>query len=282
MPLDDNLNGFYYKYISNAIGYTYTLAWSISFYPQVISNYSRSSTVGLSADFVLLNLFGFVCYATFNAAFYWSEAVMHAYQNRHENESETLVQFNDVIFAFHAVLICVIRLGQVVYYGDGSSSSIGSRESTVSSSIRNPSPLVRYFLISILLASVFYALLIILTRGGVGEASCENGNKLCQLLDWLDFLYMLSFIKLLITITKYIPQVILNHKRQSTDGWSIWAILLDFMGGILSMLQLVLDCYNLNDWSGISGDPAKLGLGFISIIFDVSEHYVPFDDLASL
>ena len=80
-------------------------------------------------------------------------------------------------------------------------------------------------------------------------------------------------MKLFITITKYIPQVVLNYKRQSTEGWSIWNILLDFMGGVLSTLQLVLDCWNIDDWEGIVGDPAKFGLGFVSIIFDVSAFY---------
>lgn len=59
-------------------------------------------------------------------------------------------------------------------------------------------------------------------------------------------------------------------------GWSIWNILLDFTGGVLSVLQLVFDCADLKDFSGISGNPAKFGLGFVSIIFDVLfmvQHY---------
>jgi cystinosin len=75
---------------------------------------------------------------------------------------------------------------------------------------------------------------------------------------------------------RYIPQVLLNSRRKSTIGWSIWNILLDFTGGVLSVLQLVFDCTDLKDFSGISGNPAKFGLGFVSIIFDVVfmvQHY---------
>jgi hypothetical protein len=36
---------------------------------------------------------------------------------------------------------------------------------------------------------------------------------------------------------KYIPQVVLNQRRQSTVGWSIWNVLLDFTGGTLSLVQ---------------------------------------------
>ncbi|KAL3907351.1 MAG: hypothetical protein SGARI_003578 [Bacillariaceae sp.] len=59
-------------------------------------------------------------------------------------------------------------------------------------------------------------------------------------------------------------------------GWSIWNILLDFTGGCLSILQLVLDCADMKDFSGITGNPAKFGLGFVSIVFDLIfmvQHY---------
>ena len=42
------------------------------------------------------------------------------------------------------------------------------------------------------------------------------------------------------------------------------------MGGILSFLQLILDCWNTSNWDAISGNVAKLSLGVISIVFDVS------------
>lgn len=61
---------------------------------------------------------------------------------------------------------------------------------------------------------------------------------------WLDFLYTLSYIKLAITLMKYVPQAVLNYRRKSTSGWSIGNILLDFTGGTLSMLQMILNAYN--------------------------------------
>ncbi len=73
------------------------------------------------------------------------------------------------------------------------------------------------------------------------------------------------------------PQVYVNYRRKSTVGWSISQILLDFAGGITSILQLVIDASLQADWSGISGNPVKFGLGNISILFDVifmTQHYV--------
>jgi cystinosin len=94
---------------------------------------------------------------------------------------------------------------------------------------------------------------------------------------WLDFLYYCSYIKLAITLIKYIPQAVMNYRRQSTVGWSIGNILLDFTGGMLSMLQMILDSYNFDDWASIFGDPTKFGLGLFSVMFDILfilQHYV--------
>ena len=36
----------------------------------------------------------------------------------------------------------------------------------------------------------------------------------------------------------------MNFRRQSTEGWSIGNVLLDFTGGTLSILQMILQSYN--------------------------------------
>lgn len=75
------------------------------------------------------------------------------------------------------------------------------------------------------------------------------------------------------------PQVLTNHRNRSTEGWSIAQILLDVVGGVLSILQLGIDSYLQGDWSGLTGNPTKLALGNISIFFDVIfmvQHYLMF------
>lgn len=96
----------------------------------------------------------------------------------------------------------------------------------------------------------------------------------------LDIVYTLGYIKLLITILKYIPQAHLNYKRGSTAGWSIYNILLDTTGGILSLAQLFLDSALAGDlWGGTFGNPLKLGLGLVTLGFDgifLCQHYIWF------
>ena len=44
-------------------------SWSVSFYPQVLLNFQRKTSVGLSFDFLLYNVLAFSCYATFTCEF---------------------------------------------------------------------------------------------------------------------------------------------------------------------------------------------------------------------
>ncbi|RLN54123.1 hypothetical protein BBJ29_009430 [Phytophthora kernoviae] len=93
----------------------------------------------------------------------------------------------------------------------------------------------------------------------------------------LNFLYLLSYVKLMTTLVKCLPQIALNYQRKSTVGWTIWNVLLDIAGGMLSIGQQVLDSAATHDWTAMTGDPVKFSLGFVSIIVDVVfilQHYV--------
>lgn len=245
-PKNHSLPSVWYQYVSAAIGYIYFLAWSVSFYPQVMINFKRQSTVGLSPDFCVLNVLGFACYAAYNASFFWSSTIQDAYRRRHGPDAEITVQSNDVAFAIHALVLSSVTVLQIVYYGGG----------VQALQLSKPIAMV---IVGILTVCALYPILLWITHGAI-----------------IDFLYLLSFVKIGISLIKYIPQVILNVRRKSTVGWSIWNILLDFTGGCLSVLQLVLDCADMRDFSGITGNPAKFGLGFVSIVFDLIfmvQHY---------
>ena len=270
---------------------------SVSFYPQVISNFKRKSTVGLSPDFVVLNVIGFACYTAYNAAFYWNHSIQEMYKERFGPGAEITVQSNDVAFAIHALVLSVITLVQILYYSTTASGS----------TVRLSRPVLFVILgISILCAG--YPLLVVLGPHSAPGYYDGDSNTMGKF-NWLDFLYLLSYIKIFISTIKYIPQVFLNIRRKSTVGWSIWNILLDLTGGTLSDLQvskqvleidamnrgvnvvthicfcfvaftltfqLVLDCADMKDFSGITHNKAKLALGSLSIVFDLiflAQHY---------
>ncbi|CAJ0907904.1 13206_t:CDS:2 [Entrophospora sp. SA101] len=217
--------------VSNVIGWTYFLAWSISFYPQAILNWKRQSVQGLSIDFLWYNVYGFMCY---------SAKIQKEYQDKNGNK-DNLVRANDVFFALHALLLSTITLVQSFIY-------------------KVTSTFIKISLVMMILISI-----------GIYFSKFQ----------WIDLIYFLSYIKLLISLIKYVPQAFLNFKRKSTIGWSIHNILLDFTGGVLSNFQLIFDAYLTNNWSGIMGDFVKFGLGFLSITFDLLfmiQHYLLYQD----
>ena len=103
------------KIVIQIVGWIYFFAWSISFYFQFILNYQRKSVVGLNFDFLALNLLGFTCYAIFNAALLFSDSVQHEYYNRY-TYSRIPVEYNDLFFAVHAVIITILTIFQCFIY----------------------------------------------------------------------------------------------------------------------------------------------------------------------
>ncbi|KAF9119480.1 hypothetical protein BGW39_000278 [Mortierella sp. 14UC] len=238
--------GGFGPFLSYLIGWAYFIAWSASFYPQAILNWRRKTVQGLSMDFVHLNVVGFLCYSIFNLAFFFSSEIQEEYKRRNDGQ-ENLVRANDVFFAVHALILSTFTLVQTWVYK------------------RDEGQRVSGFAWAFLLTSGVSVVFL------VGRALQGKGYE------WIDILYFLSYIKLVISFIKYCPQVYINWAAKSTVGWSIHNILLDFTGGALSIGQLVLDAYISDDWSGISGDPVKFGLGFLSIAFDlvfITQHYV--------
>jgi cystinosin len=232
-----------------------------------------------------LNVIGFTCYTLYVCALYYSPTIQNLYHDKYGPDSQISVQSNDVAFAVHALLLTIATLAQITYY-DGSLWSSRQPQGT--------SRLISYIIVVLLCVMLFTPAVVI-----------SSGSWHRWTFTWLDYFYLLSFVKIVVTMIKYIPQVVLNYQRKSTLGWSkfmracvriadtsdlltllrsitppclgIWQILLDFSGGILSDLQLVGDCYVLGDWSGITGNLAKLLLGLVSILFDyifMLQHYV--------
>jgi cystinosin len=88
---------------------------------------------------------------------------------------------------------------------------------------------------------------------------------------------LIGIIKVFLTATKYTPQAVMNYRQQSTAGFSVWAVLLDLSGAVLSLMQLVLDSSLQGDWSGAFANVTKLLLGNITLLFDIVfiiQHFV--------
>nr|XP_056721006.1 cystinosin [Euleptes europaea] len=231
------------RILDQVIGWIYFFAWSISFYPQAFKNWKRKSVVGLSFDFIALNLTGFIAYAVFNVGLFWIGSVKEQFLQQFPNGLNP-VDSNDVFFSLHAVAVTLFIIFQCCIYEKGSQK-------------------VSWIVVGLLALAwifVFATLFVAVVRE----------------ITWLQFLFYFSYIKLGVTLVKYFPQAYMNFRRKSTEGWSIGNVLLDFTGGSFSLLQMFLQSYNNDEWKLVFGDPTKFGLGLFSIIFDIVfiiQHY---------
>eukprot|EP01107_Rhizomastix_libera_P015826 TRINITY_DN6197_c0_g1_i1.p3 TRINITY_DN6197_c0_g1~~TRINITY_DN6197_c0_g1_i1.p3 ORF type:complete len:143 (-),score=29.60 TRINITY_DN6197_c0_g1_i1:37-465(-) len=69
----------------------------------------------------------------------------------------------------------------------------------------------------------------------------------------------------------------MNYKRKCTEGYSIFGVIPDFGGGVLSMCQTIINCVHVGDWDEMFGNPAKFGLSLVTLAYDLMfmfQHYV--------
>lgn len=240
MPKNPDLITSWYRTLSSIIGYIYFVSWSVSFYPQLITNYEKKSMDGLSTDASILAFLNYACYTIYNAFFFWNEGIRQEYKDRHGADAKVTVQSNDVAFSMHALLMNIILISQITYYGGYKS---------------RPISWITIGIVGCVLAMSVGYIVCIYLYGWL----------------WIDFLYLMATVKLVLTILTYLPQVLLNYQRKSTSGWNLWNVIFDCTGGVLSMLQLVLDSVDLGDFqNGLLGNIPKLILGFITLSFDAT------------
>jgi len=220
---------------SQIIGWIYFVSWSISFYGQIYVNYKLKSVRGFKLDFAALNLVGFTFYSLYTS---------EGYYNPNNNYGLGEVEIQDLLFAYHALVMVIITCIQCMIYERG--------DNTVSLPARI---LVVTYVVA---ATLFY----FVTKAEGWTSSDFN---------WF---LLLGYMKLSISTIKYTPQVYWNYLRKSTFGWSIFNILCDFCGGFFSIAQTVVDTIN---GGGSDFNVIKFSLGNISMVFDVVfmiQHYV--------
>ncbi|KAG9778269.1 hypothetical protein KCU88_g4328, partial [Aureobasidium melanogenum] len=206
-------------------------------------NWKRRSTSGLAIDFPTLNVLGFFCYTISTCSFSYSPTIRAQYTARHPASPEPTVRFNDVAFGVHALVMRASGPVLVIVWGS--------------------------------IVAIVALIILVMSYSGWQRQDPQDWA-------WIDVVYALEYVKLICTLVKYIPQAWVNYKRKSTQGWSILQILFDITGGVLSLLQLVIDASLQDDWSGITGNPLKLGLSNISIAFDllfIVQHYLLYPGL---
>jgi len=220
------------KILSAIIGWIYFFAWSISFYGQFYTNWKLKSVEGYKLDFQILNFTGFAFYSyIYIVGYFWQD------KNPFDNYGLGKIEIQDLLFAVHAfIMVCVVGV-QCFIYPRG----------------KNQISLTAWGLVAFYWVAAPATYLFFRTFNWWTED--ENFN----------FVLLIGYFKLSISLIKYISPAYWNYKRKSTIGWSIENILLDFTGGLFSVLQTVI--LLAADHAKIN--PIKFILGNVSMAFDV-------------
>ncbi|XP_074640761.1 cystinosin-like isoform X1 [Tubulanus polymorphus] len=240
--------------INDVFGWVYVIAWSASSYPQIVENYQRKSVIGLSFDYTLINSIGFSAYSLYNVGMLWIPAVIEDYQNLHQRDINP-VQINDVCFALHGLLCCYILIIQCFIYERGNQK-------------------LSWMVVGLSVVMCLYCLVLAVLT------ACDVFG-----LSWFTCFLYISYVKILVTLIKYAPQALLNYRRKSTNGFNIYGIIGDMIGGIFSILQLFLLAYNNDAWNSLFGDFTKFALGIISFLYDILfmvQHYILYRNMLPL
>lgn len=231
-----SFNSFPLEMLYYVLGWTAFSSWSISFYPQVILNFSRKSVVGRNFDFVLLNLTKHSSYLIYNASLFFSPVVQRQYREKYGADEMIPVAANDVAFSTHAVLLTAFELFQIVIYDRGN-----QKVSRIAIGIFS----LAWFSVAV---CVFIAI---------------PGHS------WLWLVSIFNIIQVCMTVIKYIPQALLNFRRRSTVGFSIGNISLDFFGGVANYCQMAVQSIDQNSWVNFYGNIGKTMISLVSIFFDI-------------
>jgi cystinosin len=253
--------------------------------------------IGLSIDFQLLNILGFLSYTIYNSALYYSTVVREQYQAVHSGQLPA-VHINDVAFSIHALVLSSISLTQCFLYRTthNNNDDENFEENFEEENIVERTPQHHHhhkpataslvaISIAVIISTIWAGVIFLTPTVDPPPTPCTWASKSScppeSIFTWLTWLYFLSGIKFLVTLVKYMPQVVLNCQRQSTEGWNVWNVLLDFEGGVLSLAQQIIDAAVCQSLIPLIGSPIKFGLSLISMVFDVIfmvQHFVLYPD----
>ena len=226
-----------YNYISHCLMYVYASSWCIRYYPQIILNIHRRSTLGLSIDTLCISIIGFLLYTIYNIYFYFQPDRNKYYlTNRNDNDNMSqiskrsihkfneIIDFGDLFFSIHAVVAILIIIIQCLWY-DGIA--------------QLPQPYTLAIMSMIILFSFIYLFIIYYI---------SNDKDPFTLVDWL---FSISIITVITETTRLIPQFMINYESHIFIGIDLGAVTLDLIGGLASFSQVVFDSYDMYGYDHI-------------------------------
>jgi cystinosin len=239
--------------LSSVVGWAYVISWGVSNYPPILSNYALHSVQGISIDYIYFNSMGFILYTLYTGTMWASPVVRQEFYM--ENKEWPLIRLNDLIFGVHNLCTNSIVMSQA--YCSNFKKNDNQRLSGIAK-------IVLSIVILYLLGGSFYIY------------KTQKFEPIANVFNWMHLVTSLGLVKICMSICKNIPQIIYNYNRKSTHGWPILMIWFDFFGALLSLIQLLIDAYKVNNICAIFDNKPKLFLAiqvFIADFIFFFQHY---------
>jgi cystinosin len=180
-------------------------------------------TTGLSPDFVWINPIGHLALGLWSFGAYFSSSARRQYAQRHDG-AEPQVTKSDLAFSAHAVFFATVTLAQVLYYNhrqtrhshsaDAGSETARLLDTDTSKEVDGAEPTGPSVLTKVSLTGVILGAIVGIMMVWAGYV---------EMLDWL---YYVSAVKLGISVVKYVPQVTLNYRLKSVEGFAVSVVVL--------------------------------------------------------
>ncbi len=258
------------------------------------------SVEGISPDFLFINILGYISYLLSLLLQYFGTGVREEYARRHSDieikhipipnlgidntveyevptlelvtfvneKNYPLIAVNDLAFVIHGLICTSITLLQYLKWKHKIQG--GHRLSKYGKLIITT---VLFVGISALAYIPICQYLEIDYSGKTSRLKTEVATTVAvtdytPVYGWLDIAIILGNIKVCLSFSKYIPQLLHFLRRRSTFGWSILSTWLDLGGGVFSLLQLVIDAIITNQLADVlTGNFTKLGLACVTLVF---------------
>ncbi|OQR97274.1 hypothetical protein THRCLA_07037 [Thraustotheca clavata] len=208
-----------------------TLASTLRLYPQLFSNWRRRSVDGLSLDMQVYSVFGFGTYSLFNYGIAWTTM----------RDTNAMLSCMGAYANLHALLVSLLVLYQCTVYNHNN---------------QVVSTMCQVIVCGAFIITILFVIL--------------NNLVTIEFLSWSNFIDMMCYLHVFMTMIKYAPQVELQCRRQSTIGFSIFGVLYDLIFGLSTLASLFLNGLTPHDlWLFV--------IAWVTIAYNtifIAQHYV--------
>lgn len=221
-------------------GWAYAIFWGISFYPTLYLNYTLKTSDSISLDYIVPNILGYFCYCISMYLQLYNADVRTQYQGYFEGKLP-LLSNADLFYSFHGMALLLVLASQI-FCGNTFWKFKNERKSF---KIHTLSKMV---LMLFLVFAIF---------------SWKLGDPVFAL---LNFAMNLAYFKIIISLIKYIPQVLHNYRRKSMFGISRLQIIFDITGSFFSFAEFYLKS-DIPIVEAIDANRGKVGITCVTSLF---------------